>query len=50
MNTYFNRTLPIFQQVEYIPTENKGYIANGERHPYSWSIVDKEELVDWMME
>ncbi len=39
-----------FSQVEYIPTENKGYRANGERHPHSWSIVDKEELVEWMME
>ncbi|MFT5913717.1 MAG: hypothetical protein ACI81T_000199 [Bacteroidia bacterium] len=39
-----------FSQVEYIPTENKGYRANGERHPHSWSIIDKKGLVDWMME
>ncbi|WP_055447392.1 hypothetical protein [Lacinutrix mariniflava] len=38
-----------FKAVEYIPTENKGYRANGERHPHSWSIVDKAELVRWML-
>jgi hypothetical protein len=39
-----------FSQVEYIATENKGYRANGDRHPHSWSIVDKKELIKWMME
>jgi len=39
-----------FGQVEYIPTENKGYRANGERHPHSWAIVDKKELIKWMTE
>lgn len=34
--------------IEYIATENKGIRANGERHPHSWSIVDKEELLKWM--
>ncbi|MCB4808993.1 hypothetical protein LG651_12110 [Tamlana sp. 62-3] len=34
--------------VELIETENKGYRANGERHPHSWSIVNPEELVSWM--
>ena len=34
--------------VEYIATENKGFRANGDRHPHSWSIVDKEELIRWM--
>jgi hypothetical protein len=37
-----------FNQVEYIPTENKGYRENGDRHPHSWSIVDKEELMKWI--
>lgn len=37
-----------FKQVEYIPTENQGYRANGDRHPHSWSIVDKEKLMDWV--
>lgn len=35
--------------VEFIPTENKGYRASGERHPHSWSIVDKAELMEWMI-
>jgi hypothetical protein len=35
--------------IEYIQTENMGY-RNGERHPHSWSIVDKEELIEWMKE
>lgn len=39
-----------FNQVEYFKTENKGYRANGERHPHSWSIIDKEELIKWMTE
>lgn len=39
-----------FKAVEQIQTQNKGYKANGERHPHSWSIVDKENLVNWMLE
>tara|TARA_R110002012_G_scaffold300131_1_gene499673 strand:- start:34461 stop:35381 length:921 start_codon:yes stop_codon:yes gene_type:complete len=34
--------------IEYIATTNKGYRANGVRHPHSWAIVDKEELLDWI--
>lgn len=34
--------------VELIKTENKGYRKNGERHPHSWSIVNAEELINWM--
>jgi len=37
-----------FNQVEYIATVNKGYRANGDRHPHSWSIVDKQELIKWI--
>lgn len=39
-----------FKHAEYITTENKGYRANGERHPHSWSIVDKDDLIKWMLE
>lgn len=39
-----------FNQVEYIPTENKGYRENGDRHPHSWLIVDKKGLMKWMVE
>lgn len=38
-----------WEKVSYIPTEGRGYRANGQRHPHSWSIVDPEDLVDWMM-
>lgn len=38
-----------FENVEYIPTTNKGYRANGERHPHSWAIVDKNDLINWML-
>ncbi len=39
-----------FQHAEYIPTQNKGYRANGQRHPHSWSIVDVEGLVEWILD
>ncbi len=56
MNAYYIKLLSKdiidsgFTQVEYIPTKNKGYRANGERHPHSWSIIDKNDLVKWVME
>mgnify|MGYP000398025545 CR=1 FL=1 len=56
MNAYYIKRLfenlkkSGFDQVEYIPTENKGYRENGDRHPHSWSIIDKEELIKWIME
>ncbi len=37
-------------KIELITTKNKGYRANGNRHPHSWSIVDQEELLNWMEE
>ncbi len=36
--------------VELIKTENRGYRENGERHPHSWSIVNEEDLMNWMTE
>ncbi|WP_340075503.1 hypothetical protein [Leptobacterium sp. I13] len=38
-----------YENVEYIPTINKGYRANGERHPHSWAIVDKNDLINWIL-
>ena len=35
--------------VELINTENRGYRANGARHPHSWSIVNEKDLINWMM-
>lgn len=39
-----------WNRFQLIETENKGYLANGERHPHSWSIVDMNELIDWIKE
>jgi hypothetical protein len=39
-----------FKNVAYIPTKNKGYRANGERHPHSWAIIDAESLIDWILD
>lgn len=38
-----------FSKVEVIKTKNKGYRANGNRHPHSWSIVDVNDLMNWML-
>lgn len=38
-----------WEQTELIQTKNKGYRANGDRHPHSWSIVDVDELLQWML-
>lgn len=39
-----------WNKVNLIETENKGYRANGERNPHSWSIVDKNKLIKWMLQ
>ncbi|TLF45292.1 hypothetical protein [Maribacter aurantiacus] len=38
-----------FTHVEYIPTKNNGYRANGDRHPHSWSIVEIDCLIQWIL-
>ncbi|WP_299318582.1 hypothetical protein [uncultured Maribacter sp.] len=56
LNSYYIKSLSEdlrklgFKRVEYISTENMGYRANGERHPHSWSIIDKKEIINWIME
>jgi hypothetical protein len=37
-----------FSDIELIMTKNKGYRANGDKHPHSWSIVDINDLMKWM--
>jgi hypothetical protein len=37
-----------FREVEYISTKNRGFRANGERHPHSWSIVEIDGLLEWI--
>jgi hypothetical protein len=39
-----------WNQVELIQTKDKGYRANGERHPHSWSIVEVTNLITWILE
>ena len=39
-----------WSKFELITTKNKGYRANGDRHPHSWSIVDEKDLVKWILE
>jgi len=56
MNAYYIKMLSEklndskFESVEYIATKNKGYRANGERHPHSWAIVAVDDLINWMLE
>lgn len=38
-----------YPYVEHITTTNKGYRNNGDRHPHSWSIVDKMGLINWII-
>lgn len=37
------------EQSELITTTDKGYLKDGSKHPHSWSIVDEEELMDWIL-
>lgn len=37
-------------RIELIETSNKGYRTNGVKHPHSWSIVDHEKLLQWILE
>lgn len=39
-----------FKKTELIKTANRGYRSNGNRHPHSWSIVDENDLVKWILE
>ncbi len=36
-------------QITYIRTENRGFRANGDRHPHSWAIIDEQDLVNWIL-
>ena len=55
MNAYFIKKLAtdltkeFGDNVAYIPTENRGYRSNGDRHPHAWSIVEVDDLIGWMI-
>ena len=38
------------EQAEFIQTFQTGYRRNGDRHPHSWSIIDEEECINWILE
>lgn len=37
-------------KVELIHTKNRGIRANGDRHPHSWNIVERESILQWMLD
>ena len=38
-----------WKKAELIQTKNKGYRFNGERNPHSWSIVNVDDLITWIL-
>jgi hypothetical protein len=38
------------KKAAFINAIGKGYRLEGNRHPHSWSIVDPEECVEWMLD
>jgi len=38
------------QNIELIETQNRGYRANGDRHPHSWSIINEKDFINWILE
>ncbi|MBA6156159.1 hypothetical protein H3Z83_06455 [Tenacibaculum sp. S7007] len=38
------------KNIEFTETKNRGYRANGERHPHSWAVVNEKNLIKWMTE
>ncbi len=38
------------KQAEFIVTTHRGLRANGEKNPHSWSLVEKESLLRWLLE
>jgi len=37
------------QNAELIITHNKGIRPNGQKHPHSWSIMDSQQCLDWIV-
>lgn len=37
------------RSVELITTSGKGYDSHGNRNPHSWTIVDEQYLMDWIL-
>ncbi len=39
-----------WDNVELIQTKEKGFQNDGERNPHSWSIIDTDDLINWILE
>lgn len=37
-------------KVEFIPAIGKGFRVDGTRHPHSWSIVDADDCIRWILQ
>jgi hypothetical protein len=37
------------ERAEFVNSLGKGYRLDGTRHPHSWSLVDPEECIDWVL-
>lgn len=37
------------EEAEFIQTFQTGYRKNGDRHPHSWSIIDEQECINWLL-
>ncbi|ACU59598.1 MORN repeat-containing protein [Chitinophaga pinensis] len=37
-------------KVEFIPAVGKGFRVDGTRHPHSWSIVDADDCIRWILQ
>lgn len=56
MNAYYIEQLAIDlgklygeDQVKFIKSEDRGYRANGDRHPHSWAIIEEKDLINWIL-
>jgi predicted alpha/beta-fold hydrolase len=48
LEQFYNNQKSEFNQLELIETRNKGVRGDGSRHPHSWSIVNTNELIEWI--
>ncbi len=39
-----------WKNIKLIQTNDKGYRTTGEKKPHSWSIVDTDDLINWILE
>ncbi|MGE8343973.1 MAG: hypothetical protein ACN6OI_23330 [Flavobacterium sp.] len=37
------------QKVEFIKTSNRGFDAKGNKKPHSWNLIEREDLIKWIL-